>query len=210
MTAVPLANAETDLIPSTSFRDRFGKDWNVDLCLSHAYELENYDFQGSREKVSIINPTPEFFSRELTDVKLILGIAWIVLQDQIKGHNETPPIPPLTVEEIKTLPTEKLQEEKTRRVAAKPITNELDFTRRLDGKATAAMKVAVWGAVANFFPEMTTMLTALIGRFSHVNQRANSRLSTEIETRLSDAKVDEMIDKAISDAEVGNTGNISS
>jgi hypothetical protein len=194
---------ETDLIPSTSFRDRFGKEWNVDLCLSHAYELENYDFRGSRKKVSLVNPTPEFFSKELTDVKLILGIAWIVLQDQIKEHNEQS-------KPIEANRSARTKEEIQNLAAQSPIADELDFTRRLDGKATAAMKVAVWGAVANFFPEMTIMLMALIGRFSHVNQKANSRLSTEIETRLSDERIDAMIDQAISDAEAESIGNTSS
>lgn len=176
---------------SHTFNDKFGKQWNVDLNLGTAQEIEDYDFAGRASKIQLVPPQDDLFTEQINNSKVVFGMVWICCQDQIRDFNNH-----IAIHDFTDIPLDD-----PRRSELRPINNELDFAKRMDGISAAAMKEALWAELPNFFRDAATSLKNLMGRYSRIQEKANARISKSLDQNvnrlLSDEKIDEMVEKEI-------------
>lgn len=172
------------------FRDRFAKEWSLDLTLGIVMEIEAYDFQGLLPKLQLQPPQDDLFTKQITNPKIVFGIVWIALQEQIRCFND----------QLRSLPQEKQADPQYA-----PIHNEMDFARRCSGQVVSDMKLALWRELPNFFPESATSLRNLMARFSRVEEIARERLEPALQKNLdkylSDEEIEKMINQQIQEME---------
>lgn len=174
-----------------SFQDKFKKTWNVDLNLGTAQEIEDYDFAGRVPKIQLIPPQDDLFTEQINNSKVIFGMVWICCQDQIRDFNNN-----VAIHDFTDIPLDD-----PRRSELRPINNELDFAKRMDGISALAMKEALWGELPGFFREAATSLKNLMARYSRIQskytERVSKSLNENVDRLLSDEKIDEMIETEI-------------
>lgn len=180
---------------SHAFTDRFGKTWNVDLNLGTVQEIEDYDFAGKVAPIKMIPPQPDLFTEQINNSKVIFGMVWVCCRDQIRDFNAH-----MALSDMEDLPLED-----PRRDSLRPILNELDFAKRMDGVSALAMKEALWAELPGFFREAATSLKNLMGRYSKIQEKAAARIGTSLDRNLdkllSDEKIDQMIEKEVQEME---------
>lgn len=156
-----------------TFTDKAGRTWDVSLTLLACRRVDNSDFSElTSKKFSILEPTREFFMEILTDTPLLFGIVWAIVQPQVKGNLG------IDIHEPDISP-----EERTRRAADA----EEAFLEALDGRTVREGRDAVWGAVADFFPEHRTALLTLMTQYQKGHQRIGAELAgmeADIETLI--------------------------
>lgn len=157
---------------STKFKDKTGKEWDLSMTLQDAWMIEEYDFQQKVEKIQLIPPQDDLFTARLTDSKTLFGMAWIILQNQIRDHNQ--------IETDQSL----------------KIKDELDLAKRLDGRSINSLRSAMWESLINFFPDHAISLRALTERFSRVVEKQNTALSGAVQKHLSDERIDQLVKEA--------------
>ncbi len=75
------------------------------------------------------------------------------------------------------------------------IADEMEFARLFSGDVFEAAHSAFYEELADFFPEMRTTLTTLIGRLKKAREMAGSKISQMLEEQLNDEKLEEMMDQ---------------
>lgn len=196
---------------STTFKDRLGNPWNLEINLEDAFRIEEYDFQNKTPKVQMCPPTEDFLTHRLADPRVCFGLAWVITEPQRKSWNESlnswnQGIQKKIEEVQKKLAqgqTQELQKELEELPSQfrTPIQNELDFAKLLDGRSIQELKQSLWEALVNFFPDHATTLRVLTNRFSEVIRRTDERLSGEATRRLSNEQIDKELDLALEKAD---------
>lgn len=77
------------------------------------------------------------------------------------------------------------------------IANEIDFARRINGNTIQEARIAFWGELSDFFPEMRTTLQTLTGKLSRAQVLANERMTKEVEQKITDSAIQEVLDKLL-------------
>ncbi len=152
-----------------SFTDKRGTEWDLTITLASAKVIDSVSYENLTDvKFSFISPDKEFFQEIFVNKALAGAIAFSIISvDQL----------------------DKLGESKSREIA------ELEFLSRLDGKTVRKMHTALMNAIADFFPEMETVLRNLIQKMEKVNNRLQKEMTSMAE--ISEAQFDQEIEKAI-------------
>lgn len=167
-------------MPAT-FKDRTGEEFTIHLTLNDIFSIEAYDFQGHCKPVKLVPPEDKFFEERIGDPKLLFGIAWILVQRQIKGKKyKNPDYDPKneTSEEFVT------------------INDELDFAYRFDGESLKNLKKGVWHELTGFFPEAATTIRSLIERLLRLQEIGIARGKKLIDANLKDEDLEKAWDEA--------------
>ena len=150
-----------------AFKDKAGREWDVTMNLAAARRVDASDFSElTDEKFSILEPDRDFFMKILSDTSLLFGIIWAIVQPQV-----------LEVTEID--PSEDFDGAET------------NFLEALDGKSIREGRDALWGAIADFFPDQKTALLTLGRQY----QKASARVSMELAGM--EPEIEEMMNEEI-------------
>ncbi len=173
-----------------TFLDRAGEEWVIPtLTLLKVTEIENYDFQGQYQKITLIPPEQDLFEKHLTNARVCFGIVWVLVREQAKNRKwKNPDFDP------KAPSTLQSSQEYIH------CHNEDDFANRLDGSSLQRMKEALWEELPDFFTEARTSLKALTSKYTRINQLAEKRLAEVLEEKLPDSRLQEEVDRVINDA----------
>lgn len=152
-----------------SFTDKRGTEWDLTITLASARAIDEVDYSNLTDvKFSFLSPDKEFFQEIFVNKGLAGAIAFSVISvDQLH----------------------KLGESKDRKL------DELEFLSRLDGKTVRKMHTALMNAIADFFPEMETVLRNLVQKMEKVNSRLQKEMTSMAE--MSETHFDLEIEKAI-------------
>jgi len=167
-------NVELPNIGEPKFTDYKGREWDVKLTLGSAKRIDASDFSDIRaKKFSILEPSRELFMEILNDTSLVMAIAWVIVQPQVK-------------ENFKDYP-KCFNEDGTVNLNEA----ELEFLEGMDGPTIMAGREAVWSAVADFFPEHKTGLLILMQQFL----KSHKRLAVELKGM--EMEIDKIFEKEL-------------
>jgi hypothetical protein len=156
-----------------TFKDKHGTEWDLALTLGAAKLIDAVQYDNvTNVQFSFLNPDRDFFQEIFHNKGLIGAIAF-----QIISYSQL----------------DKLDD--GRFVGTTREEQELAFLSRLDGKSIRTMHLALLNAMADFFPEMETVLRNLIQKMDKVNNRLQKELSQMAE--MTEAQFDQEIETAI-------------
>lgn len=165
------------------FTDTLGRVWKVNLSLATCKRIDASDFSNVTDKdFSILEPQKDIFMDVLTDTNLLFAITWVIVQPQVKD-----------LLEIDIYEEGISEKDKTARLAQA----EERFLEGIDGSTVKAGRDAVWGAVADFFPEHRNALLVLLTQYNKAKERIDQRvaeLGDKMEAVLT-AEVDQSMDQ---------------
>lgn len=161
-----------------NFTDKLGVEWDLSLDLASAEAIDSADFKAVTDvEFVFLTPDRDFFAELFANKRLAAAIAYVV---------------------IKQTQLNKLQKDIEAASATSDEEYQVLFVRRLNGPALRDMHRAVLEAVADFFPEMQTVLSNLLKKMDKVNLRLEKEL-TEMDQDL-EAHLDQELDKALAEA----------
>lgn len=155
-----------------SFQDKTGTEWDLSLTMASAKNIDKVDYSNLTDiQFSFLSPDREFFAEVFSNKALVGAITFAVIEvdqlDKLGAPAGTPR------EEL-----------------------ELLFLKRLNGKSSNQMHRALLEAMADFFPEMETVLQTLVKRMDKVSSRLQKEM-TEL-TDQADQEFERQIEQAIS------------
>lgn len=170
----------------TTFKDKFGHQWDVSLDLFAIKRIEASDFSalGYKKPPSMLVPSKEFLTDCITNTSLMFAMMWAVVQPQILQR--------FTL--IDPDPTkEPMDNEWPNDADGNP--DEMEFLRRMNGPSIDAAKNAWWEAVADFFPQHRIILCRLITMY----RKATDTINTKVNHHLTDYQttIDQVMDQEI-------------
>lgn len=155
---------------SFSFQDKHGTDWDLSLTMASAKNIDKVDYSELTDvQFSFLVPDRDFFAEVFANKALVGALTFAIIEvDQLDKLDA---------------PAGASREEL-----------ELYFLKRLNGKSTRDMHRALLEAMADFFPEMETVLHTLVKRMDKVNSRLQKEM-TEMAGQA-DLQFEKEIDKA--------------
>ena len=133
------------------------------LDYAAALRIDRSDFSAiTPRKFSVINPDRQFFTDVLSDTRILVAMAWAVVQPQAEAVLQSGP-------------------------AKDYEAAEAEFLRRLDGGAIRAARDAFWRALSDFFPERKTALSLLMEKHrlgQEIVMEEIQQMGAEIETAI--------------------------
>lgn len=135
------------------FKDLRGRTWVVDMSLAAAHRIDACDFsQLVDREFSILRPDKELFVTILTNTGLTFAVIWAIVQPQVKAQMKMDP-----VEDQEAA--------------------QMEFQEGVDGTVIQEGRRALWGALADFFPERQTALSSLGRQIEAANKTATEELT---------------------------------
>lgn len=139
--------------PTYEFVDHKNRKWNVLITLAGARRVDTSDFtEIDPDPFTLMSPDEEIFKRLLTNSSLAFAVIWAIVQPQTK---EVLGIDP-----------------KTDYDAA-----EEEFLDGMTGDVIVEGIDALWGALANFFPEFRIVLSVLIEEYRIGRKRIEEKMA---------------------------------
>ncbi len=150
-----------------TFKDTRGIVWDVRLTLAGATRIDRTDFTELTDiEFTILNPDKAFFTGVLADTRVAFALIFCILEPQIKEQLNIDPV-------------------EERELA------EMTFMDGIDGMALEGGRVALWKAVADFFPEQKTVLLNLMEHTNRNMKRVQKQLG------VMDKQMGEMMDQEV-------------
>lgn len=156
-----------------SFTDVKGKEWSVDLDLSKAFEIEEYNFaqafgQDPEEadiRLEVVTPPDKFFDTYIVNTKIVFTILWILCRKE---------------------------------AADAGVENIEKFAQRFDGDTLNKAKFAFFGELQGFFPERAMTLKASIQKYFDAVALMDKKMAAKIEQELPMEELESIVDKQTS------------
>lgn len=112
-----------------TFTDAKGRTWDLSLTMGICKRVDRVDFSAlTTLKFSLLRPTEALFTELAMNGALLYGVCWYIVQPQAKAF------------------------------PADPDEAELEFCDAADARTIEDARAALWGALADFFPQHRTGL----------------------------------------------------
>lgn len=156
----------------STFKDKLGFEWQVNIDMLKALEIENYNFgqafgdppleDGTYpfHRLNFIEPDDDFFDVTITKTRIVFTILWILCREQAKIVG---------------------------------VTNLEEFAKRFDGDSMTAAKMAFYEELPNFFTSRRTVLKTSIQRYLDALEELDRVGSQMLEENLSREDVRKLV-----------------
>lgn len=172
---------------ASTFRDRNGKEWSLDLNGGSASLIDRADISSVYDKpFSMLQPEQDFIVDVATNGGLVLALIWLLCKDQRRqldgvDHDQ---------------PSDRYDEE-----------CELAFLSSLGGVEIEAAKNAFWDEMSSFFPQAATVLSAFREATKKFATDAAMKIGDLMQTEYREAQA--KLDDALSNIRGGHSSNAS-
>lgn len=162
-----------------SFKDKNGQDWDLGITLFDILRIEAYDFSIC---YTATGREPPFIDEE--------GRYHIQMNPPAENlFSELITDPAVCFAMIWIICQEQAEK--------REIKTELEFSRLFTGATCMEARAAFYKELPDFFPQMKTTLKTLLDRMLKFQEVADTRISREVETVLSDEEMHRVIEETL-------------
>jgi len=186
----------------STFTDRKGRIWGLELDLFKAKVIDKSDFKEFwDQEFSILEPTRELLQRLMSNSPFLFAIIWAMVHDQAEAKFKTYK---QWLDSPKTVQTKRgsiCKVESPPRDSfpispkEEPAAAELEFVSGINGPTIEAGRTAFLEALGEFFPDLRTVLSFLTENQKMMVSKVGARL--EKTSPLLERLLDEELDKAV-------------
>lgn len=158
-----------------TFKDKKNREWTIELDLSKAMQIEDYDMgQAMGEEpdengeyppryIPFTNPQDNFFEYYMSNTKVVFTIIWILCREQAKDF---------------------------------AINNMEDFAKIFDGQTFNNARMAFFEELPDFFTQKKMTLKASIQSYFEAIEKMDERQAKVIREKLGTKQIDEILNEA--------------
>lgn len=155
-----------------AYRDRFGRMIDLHITLATMQDLESCDFGNLTDKdVSFLSPNEDLFRELMENAPFMTAAVFVIAKDQFREYMETE----ANADGVS-------DRDKKRKLASLTDDDKLSylFLDSIDGKVKDGMRRAFYEAMADFFPQMGSLLLNLVT----TQEQAESELTKKLNEKI--------------------------